>query len=494
MKKAWRPNNRALFSVYVWLSHKSNFFERNLKFIRELKIPQKSVIHISRRSATLIIHADSKTLSRILSDVRCVGISDFTSQRLDKMSEEILAQMDADSFTGSNSVGISGKGVRFGMISAEREIFSLASAQLKSAAESGRIDVIPYPIPPIPSLHPSVVLSEIIGSEIEINGEFFRGMTSEASVLFSTSETSLDLLRAIERMIEAGIRVINLSAGINVDGYTALDRQIDRLIEENDILLVVPSGNRRIVASPGSSFNTLSVGNLQTKSSPTRTLPPPWSTRCTSDVSCSGFLTEIGSPHKPDVCAPGTYIPYVTPTLGVYAENTGTSFACPWVTGIAIQLLEVAPKLSALELKAIIALSCRRDVISEEFNEVLDGEPFSRMRSGFGCVNSDLAIKIAANALTRILESTGNDKEVYSLSRGERLFCAICFNKNTERQGEELILRLVDSFGSFIVCDKKGQNLHVAEYTASSDTEVSISVEGSVGVVYAKVLYIEKYF
>ncbi len=491
MKKAWRPKCRALFSVYIWLSHKDKHFEKNLKFIKDLKIPSECIIHISRKSATVIACTDAKMLTKIKSDPRCLDVSRFICHKPEKTSDIILAEMSADTLSDNISDGASGLGVSFGMISAEREIFSLASPQLLSAQDEGRINVIPYPVPPIPSLHPSVVLCQIIGESTVVNSQVFRGMAPDASVFFSTSETSLDVLRAIETLIGLGIRVINLSAGImGLEEYSAFDRQIDRLIEENNLLLVVPSGNRRNVASPGSAFNTLTVGNLQTKSSPDTEIPPPWNTRCTSGGSCSGFRTNEEYPHKPDVCAPGTFIPYVTPTGGIYSENIGTSFACPWVSGIALRLLERSPDLSALELKAVIALSCRRDVISDEFNERLVGEPFAKVRSGFGCVNAARAEEFVRNGLIETVITTGFDRREYRIFEGQVFFSAVCFNKNTERQGEDLTLRLADSFGNTVVCNRRNQNLHVVEYTATSDTTLIMTIEGNAGVVCAVAVYI----
>jgi len=490
MRKTRRPNNRALFSVYVWLSHSLDFYKNNILFIKEYALSSEQLIHVSRSSPTLIIKASLATLNRIKSDTRCLGLSPFISQRLEKTSEVILSQM-GESFGEALPEGESGLGVSFGMISVEREIFSTASPQLKRAESEGRISTLPYPIPPIPSLHPSVVLCEIIGEELVIGKKIYRGMAPMASVTFSTSETSLDVLSAIERLLTLGIRVINLSAGITGDGeYTAFDRQIDRLIEENDLLLVVPSGNRLTVASPGAAFNTLTVGNLQTKSSPDTTLLPPWNTRCTDASACSGFRTDISYPHKPDLSAPGTFIPYVTPTGDIYSGNIGTSFACPWVCGIALRLLALSPSLSAIELKAIIALSSTRDTVSGEFNESLSGETLARVRSGFGCVNVGLAEEVVKRGSVTSLVTSGLDREEYTVKKNEKISVAICFNKNTERQGEDIILRLASPLGSVAVCNRKNQNLHVAEYIAPFETQIDVTLEGSSDVLCARVVFI----
>ena len=316
-------------------------------------------------------------------------------------------------------------------------------------------------------------MSELIGETLEVDGKIYKGIAEGAKVLFSTSETILDVLNTVEIFLDMGTRIINFSAGIlNPEGYSDFDRQIDLLIEQNGFLFVTASGNRRVVSSPGISFNSLTVGNLQTKSSPDTALPPPWNSYCINAVNCSGYLADDTTSHKPDVTSPGTYIPYITPDYRVYAENTGTSFACPWVTGLAYILKKDTPTLTYLELKALIALSCNRDVISDEFNAVINGEQVIRTRTGCGAISVERALNFLRNSDISSFPFTGIYKKTVSLSKGDSLYVALCFTVSERRENISL------SVGD-IICNRENQNLHIIEYFSSENENVEIIIEGT---------------
>jgi len=467
MKKTKCPKNRALFSVYVWLDT-----DDNVKFTKDYSITHERIIHLSRHSPTLIARLSENELEEILKDKRCLGVSSWKNLRFENNSAEILEQIDYTELTFEG-----GSEWEIGMISTERETFSAQSPQLTSAVMRGEVAVIPYVVPPITALHPSVVLSEIIGEELEVDGRVYRGIVTGARVLFSTSETILDVLRTLEIFLDMGVGIINFSAGLlNPEGYSDFDRQIDLLIRENAFLFVTASGNRRVVSSPGISFNSLAVGNLQTKASPDTSLLPPWSSYCINAVNCSGYLADSTTSHKPDVTAPGTYIPYVTPNYQIYAENTGTSFACPWVTGLACILKREDLSLSYLELKALIALSCSRDLISEDFNEVIDGEQVIRTRTGCGVISVERSLYFLRNADISSFRFNGRREKRVSLSEGERLFISFCFA--VSRMGDSISLSL-QSPRERIICDRPNQNLHVIEYTARENETAVITLKGT---------------
>lgn len=466
MKKDKCPKNRALFSVYIWLE------SDNLEFIADYGLSEDRIIHLSRYSSTVIARLDENELEEILADSRCLGISRWQNLKFENNSAEILEQIEyTETFFESGSEW------EIGMISSERETFFASSPQLTGPVRQGNVVVIPYVIPPTPALHPSVVLSEIIGEQLEVNGKTYKGIVEGAKVVFSTSETILDVLNTIEIFLDMGIKIINFSAGLlNPEGYSDFDRQVDRLIENNGFLFVTASGNRRVVSSPGISFNSLTVGNLQTKASPDTTLPPPWNSYCINAVNCSGYLADETTSHKPDVTAPGTYIPYITPDYRVYAENTGTSFACPWVTGLAYILAKENPALTYLELKALIALSCNREVISDAFNEIINGEQVIRTRTGCGMISVERALEFSEKADISSFIFQGSYQKNVTLSQGETLFAAFCFA--VAEKGENISLSLIAA-QERIVCDRPNQNLHIIEYTALESISAQILTEGT---------------
>lgn len=490
MKKIKRPKKRACFFVWIWLKceecEKGLEKEFNERFMLDHDIFSDTVLYLSEYSTTIIAALTDKQLEDILKDRRFEGVSEYKRRCPKKMSEEILSQMNFATPI-QHTTNVSGV---IGMISAEREIFYSPSPQLATAVREGRISVLDYPVPPIPALHPSVVLSQIIGEEVYAEGGVYRGVCPNASVVFSTSETETDVLLAAERMIGMGIKIINFSAGVFSDGYTDFDRQIDRLAERNSILFVTAAGNRRDVTSPGRAYNVLCVGNLQTKGSPSSFLSPPWSTRCPNEVNCSAYVSSPTLAHKPDVCAPGTYIPYVLPNYEVYALNTGTSFACPWVSGLALLISQERRDIPSLALKAIIALSCNTSVLSYADNPIIEGEPFMRERTGFGAIDFSFSLEMARFALIETFSGATLTRTVF-LSEGDTLFAAVCHNANISRPDENIILEL-SARDSRISCYAQGQNLHIVKYFSPSPQRAMISVSGNILSEYAFVLYIKK--
>ncbi len=491
MKNAQHPKNRVLFSVWVWLCYEKNngeFEKENLVFLENAKIPRSQYIYISRFSPTVIIWASEDEIRFMKNSSLCIDITPYVEKRPLRATDEIiLTQLGADSISGSGSPlfnsgeGYRGEGVVFGMISAERRIFEATSPQLQKALVQNRIRVFEYPLPPTADLHPSVVLSQMLGEVIEVDRVNYEGIVRNAVCYFATSEVDRDVLFAIEEMLSVGIRVINYSAGILYEEeYIDFDRQLDRLIRINGFLFVTVSGNRRTVTNPGKAWNVLTVGNLQTKASPLTPSDPPYFIWCKNDTNCSGYINGERLAHKPDVVAPGSLIPYITPAYTVVSYiNTGTSFACPWVTGIAVQLIEKDSTLSHLAIKAIIALSSNREIISESFNPILEKEPFCRELTGFGLVNSERALRCADNA--RIFEKISeNTFEIEETGSG-RILAALAFDKS--EGNEELSL-----FVGNLSANRLSQNLHVLEYTALQES-TSIRVEGSAGVEFCLVVW-----
>ena len=157
MKKTLRPNNRALFSVWVWLDypHTTKDYEKeNLLFLKEHKISESRFIYVSSFSPTVIIRASESEIENMQKSPFCIEITPYKEQLPLKATDEIiLTQLRADSALGTTSSffnsgeGYRGQGVVFGMISAERKIFSSLSPQLQKALLEDRIKVLDYPLP-----------------------------------------------------------------------------------------------------------------------------------------------------------------------------------------------------------------------------------------------------------------------------------------------------------------------------------------------------------
>lgn len=511
MNEFKRPSERAFSSVWVWLCYenklnegasqkeKTDFYTReNNRFLESEHIPKSRVIHVSKNSATVIINASESEISSIKKNSLCVDVTPYLDKIPQKTtSEVILSQIGADSESGTNSFlfgdgnGLSGEGVTVGMISAERSIFDPQSPQLIPALNDGRITVIEFEIPPQRDLHPSVVLSEIIGAETYLNGVTYSGILPKCRVIFASTETEKDVFEALDMMIALGVRVVNYSAGIiGEEEYRNFDRQIDRIVESTGILFVTVSGNRRTVASAGISYSALTVGNLQTKTAPSIPARPPYCTWCKDEINCSGYSSTTLYAHKPDVVAPGVYIPYISSQNEIISSiNVGTSFACPWVTGIAGQIIEKTGIASHLPLKTIIAASCDRAIVCDVNNPTLSGEAFAREKTGFGLVNAQSAVLCAKNS--EILSLQGEFSRSVFLSPTDTLIVGVCFNKSIERENENLSL-YINAPNKTLVANRENQNLHVLEYTPDRNEETVISSIPNGNFLYSLVIWIKK--
>jgi type VII secretion-associated serine protease mycosin len=152
------------------------------------------------------------------------------------------------------------------------------------------------------------------------------------SVKIQEGENSTDtgglLAKGIERAVEAGADIINVSA-FNTD-YPALRKAV-RDAQKHDVLIVASAGNvdpqkkkTEQAAYPASYPGVLSVGAVD------------------ENGSLSGFSNTAS---KVDVTAPGSDIVSTTGD-GYVGGLQGTSFSAPYVTGVAALIKASHPKLT----------------------------------------------------------------------------------------------------------------------------------------------------
>lgn len=393
------------FSAYIWLKKcKDNIHENNRNALLNAGIDKKRHIYVSEITSTAIVILNSKELERLKMDKNFEGWSYYEFDEPETAEEDILlTQIGADSITGTNSTffnngtGYNGDGIKVGVISAENLIFDENALSLRDTS----IKVLPSFLPPKKDTHPTAVISQIAGQKVIADSITFFGVVRSAEVIFASAKTTKNVYTAIEEMVKEGVKIINYSAGIIKGGYSDFDRQIDRLSSAGNFLFVTVSGNSRDMTSPGLAHNGIAVGNLLTKSYPTTPLPSPWEVWCKSEDDCSGF-SNVGV-HKPDLVAPGAWIGYVEENGNANFNNFGTSFACPWVSGIACAVLQaLGGNYSYMTVKAILLMSCNSEAVSEVGNPKIS--EYVRLRSGYGLVDGTKAVKIAESS--EIYEST----------------------------------------------------------------------------------------
>ena len=106
------------------------------------------------------------------------------------------------------------------------------------------------------------------------------------------------------------------------------------------------------------------------------------------NISSSQGPTRDGR-FKPDVAAPGTDVVAAKGFAGaddLWVAMTGTSMACPCVTGVIGLMLAVQPELTAAQIRGIL-LRTSRPLAGADYNW--------RNDAGYGVIDPDGAIKDA---------------------------------------------------------------------------------------------------
>lgn len=173
----------------------------------------------------------------------------------------------------------------------------------------------------------------------------------------STSMSMDDALRGIEWAIAKkdayGIRVLSMSfgakfvaPGITNDGSSAMSQLCNRAVSEG-LACVAAAGNsgplKRSITPPADALDVITVGNVRDDHSLN-----PSSSRGPVGRYTSSYI-------KPDVCAPGTDVYSAEANSdGRFVSQTGTSQACPHVSGLAALMLQASPGLRPQDIKDIL--------------------------------------------------------------------------------------------------------------------------------------------
>lgn len=154
------------------------------------------------------------------------------------------------------------------------------------------------------------------------NSEGVRGIAPEAEiysfkVISSSSGRITDVIRGINRAVELGCHIINMSLGTAAD-VPAL-KAACRAAAEKGVLVICASGNsgRESIAYPGRYDSCIAVGSVN------------------RNQHVSAF-TSFGQPL--DIMAPGEKILSTYINNG-YAILSGTSMASPWIAGMCALLM-----------------------------------------------------------------------------------------------------------------------------------------------------------
>lgn len=147
------------------------------------------------------------------------------------------------------------------------------------------------------------------------------------------NSTSQRLLAALEFAVDQGWDILNLSLGTE-SSYEELARLADKAYYRGLLWVAAKDNKRNKVGYPAGLASVVGVDMDYFEDVAVFRFHP-------------GKVTEVE--------AAGVYIDAPTPSGG-WQQFTGTSFACPQVTGIAARLREHFPELTPFQLKTALAV------------------------------------------------------------------------------------------------------------------------------------------
>lgn len=213
---------------------------------------------------------------------------------------------------------------------------------------------------------------------------------------------AVDLL--IQKKVEHSIKIVSMSFGISSpsDEVAILLNGIVEKMVNNDIFAVAAAGNTGengfgSIETPASAEKVLAVGGVYYNGDP---------------VSFSSKGPTYDNRIKPDVCAPAVNIEgaIANSVPNSYGTGSGTSFATPFVSGLAALMLEKNNFLSALELKSIISLTSYRTIEPRTIKDNIQG---------WGVIQGYAAI----DALNSPIEINTNSQFEFSLNESQPVLC-----------------------------------------------------------------------
>ena len=147
-----------------------------------------------------------------------------------------------------------------------------------------------------------------------------------------TGEQFVRGLQWVLELREPRVQVVNLSLGTLQERFAPPLRRLVDQAYWNDVILIAAANNMGAASYPAQFASLIAVDN--------QSFPDPLM-----------FQFQRGRPVE--VMARGIYV-RAPSTGGGYQLWTGTSFACPHITGLVARLLSINPKLTSFQVKTLL--------------------------------------------------------------------------------------------------------------------------------------------
>lgn len=296
------------------------------------------VLFMSTYAPFAIVEVSKKTVEDISCDSNVMGISKFITGEVVAEDLNLANQITRADYV-RDGYGNKGTGVKIGQI--ELEVPNTSDSYLDSA------NIVIRPGDTATSNHATQVARILVGTDDSGAND---GLAPNATLYSCACTTISDFYTGIEWLISQGVNVINMSAGVRLDGgYNAFDKWVDHIAAQHDVHFVKSAGNDAgSITSPGMAYNAITVGGLNAMGGTT-----------VSDfiLFSNTNYEETGTdrPEKPNL---------VAPAVDIWGTSDGTSYAAPQVTGTIAQLcgLNATLKIKQSAMGAILAASAAEKV------------------------------------------------------------------------------------------------------------------------------------
>ena len=166
-------------------------------------------------------------------------------------------------------------------------------------------------------------------------------------------EYDKDIANAIHYAVDNGAKIINMSFGKDFSLHKQWVDDAFRYADSKGVLLVHAAGNDSKNIDTADNFPNPVYMDGKGRAGNVITVGASGNV---NDGGITAYFSNYGK-SKVDVFAPGVSIYSTIPGVNAYGKASGTSMACPVVTGVAALILEHYPKLSPQQIKYIIEKS-----------------------------------------------------------------------------------------------------------------------------------------
>lgn len=205
-------------------------------------------------------------------------------------------------------------------------------------------------------------------------------------------EHDKDVANAIRYAVDNGAQIISMSFGKDFSPQKMWVDEAVKYAESKGVLLVHAAGNDAKDVDVEDNFPSPLFKDGKYR-------PNNWITVGASGDPSNGGLTAGFSnfgKKEVDVFSPGVQIYSTVPGGNKYGNASGTSMACPVVSGIAALILEHYPTLSAKQLKYVIEKSTVMPDTKVKKPGTDETVNMSELSRAGGIVNAYEAVKLAA--------------------------------------------------------------------------------------------------